>query len=343
MPRFSTARRAALVLACLGLPLGACADGPATPEDDPGTLTPPIFTASPMRLSDITEIITIGNFAPPGHTLPTEHAYFFFPKDFTPGAPLPRLPVYAPGSGTIRRFQVMGPNSYRVDVEVYSWLKYYLILLDMDTTRYRAGRKITAGEQLGVTMGHANSLDIGVVNQKIERKGFARPARYGPDTKHIDSPFRYFAEPLRSEIYARVNREGADKDGSLEVDVAGTLAGVWFRDDVPLGVHGEAAWSRALVFGPDVRKPGQKRVSIGNGLSISGLYGVHAGAPEYASVTPARGAVGYRLDAMDNSKDPWRGVLMVQLPSPDTLYVEFFPGSSNLSEPFTSRRTRYVR
>lgn len=344
----SALRRAAALLACASLSLAAaCSDGPSdpggSPEENPGTVTPAIFTASPLRLEDVTEIIPIGNLAPPGHTLPTEHAYFFFHKDYSPGAPLPRLPVYAPGSGTVRRFQVMGPRSFRVDVEVSSWLSYYLILLDMDTTRYRPGRKITAGEQLGVTEGSANSLDIGVVNKRIERKGFARPARYGPDTKHIDSPFRYFAEPLRGQVYARVNREGADKDGTLEVDVPGTLAGVWFRDDVPLGASGMDAWSRAIVFAPDVRKPGQKRVSIGFGLYVSGLFGVQPGAPEFSSVTPSRGAVGYRLDALDNSADPWRGVLMVQLAGADTLYAEFFPGSRNLSEPFTSRRTRYLR
>ncbi len=324
--------------------LAACGDG----GTDPGgggeaSLTPAIFTASPLRLADVTEIISIGNLAPPGHTLPTEHAYFFFEKDYTPGAPLPRLPVFAPGSGKITRVMVMGPNSYRLDIEVNSWLSYYLILLDLDRTKYTAGRRVTAGEQLGVTMGLANTLDVGVINQRVERRGFARPARYGPETRHIDSPFKYFAEPLRTEIYTRVNREGPDKDGSLEVDVAGTLAGVWFRDDVPVGVTGGAAWSRAIAFAPDVRRPVEKRVSIGEGLTLGGLYGVQPIAIDFALVTPASGAIGYRLDAMDNSSDPWRGVLMVRLVDRETLEVQFFPGSANLAEPFTSNRTRYAR
>jgi hypothetical protein len=238
---------------------------------------------------------------------------------------------------------VMGPGSYRVDVRVNSSLRYYLILLDMDTTRFRRGRRVTAGEQLGVTMGHANTIDLGVINEQVRRTGFARPERYGPETKHIDSPFRYFAEPLRSEIYARVNREGPDKDGTLEVDVPGTLAGTWFREEVPVGAHGQSAWSRAIVFAPDVRRPTQMRVSIGDGLNVGGLFGVQAGAPAFAAVTRTSGPAGFRLDAMDNSADPWRGVLMVQLLDAETLRVQFFPGSRNLNEPFTAAAHRYVR
>lgn len=304
-----------------------------------------MFTASPLQLSDITEIITIGNLAPPGHTLPTEHAYFFFAKDYAPGASLPRLPVYAPASGMVTRTMVMDhPNSFRVDIQINSWLAYYLILIDLDFAKVAPGRAVTAGDQIGVTFGVANTLDIGVINRRLERKRFARPERYDSgDTHWIDSPFRYFADPLRGEIYARVNREGPDKDGTLEVDVAGTLAGAWYREDVPVGAAGSAAWSRALVFAPDVRRPSQMRVSIGEGFSVNGLYGVQPDAAPFSSVTRQSGPVGYRLDAMDNSADPWRGMLMVQLLDDSVLELQFFPNSTNPNEAFTGAQTRYVR
>lgn len=140
-----------------------------------------------------------------------------------------------------------------------------------------------------------------------------------------------------------MNREGPDKDGTLQVDVGGTLAGTWFLGDVPIDASGRDAWSRALVFAPDVRRPTEKRVSIGEGFSINGLYGVQAGAAEFAQVTLGSGAIGFRLDAMDNSADPWRGVLMVRLIATDSLEVEFFPGTTDLAQPFTGARTRYVR
>lgn len=321
---------------------GGNATGPG--GEDGGSIRPAVFTVSPLRLEDITGITPIGNLAPPGHTLPTEHAYFWFEKDWTPGAPLPRLAVFAPASGTISRVMVIGPdNNYRLDVEVNGWLTYYLILVDLNHSTYKKGRKVTAGEQLGVTYGGANSLDVGVINEKLKRTGFARPERYGPETRHIDSPFRYFAEPLRSAIYAKVLRQGPDKDGTIEVDVPGTLAGAWFRDDVPIGQTGGAAWSRALVFAPDANDPTAMRISIGNGFSISGLYGIHPGATPFSSVTPAGGPVGYRLDALDNSSDPWRGVLRVEMPNATTLHMQFFPGSTNLNEPMTTARTRYLR
>jgi hypothetical protein len=329
-----------LFTACSG------SNNPTSPTGEaPGSLRPAVFTASPLRLEDITEIISIGNLAPPGHTLPTEHAYFFFAKDYRPGAMLPRLPVYAPASGTVTRTMVMDhSNSFRVDVEINSWLSYYLILIDLDPAEFRPGRRVTAGEQIGVTFGGANTLDIGVVNRRLERKRFARPERYSMgDTHWIDSPFHYFEEPLRGQIYARVNREGADRDGTLEVDVVGTLAGAWYRDYVPVNATGSAAWSHALVFAPDVRQPSQMRVSIGEGFSIDGLYGVQPDAVPFASVTPQSGAVGYRLDAMDNSAFPWRGMLMVRLSGPTTLEVEFFPHSTNPNESFTGAQTLYVR
>lgn len=333
----------AMIAAC-AVAVG-CAKAPTDPAgstNEDGTLTPAVFTASPLRLTDITEIWSIGNLGPPSHVVPTEHAYLVFYKDYTPGAPGPRLPVYAPGSGTVTRWLVTTPNAYRIDVQVNSWLSYYLILFDMDTVKYRAGARVTAGEQIGVTTGHANTLDIGVINRRIRRDGFARLERYGGDTRYIDSPFKYFAEPVKSQLYARVNREGADKDGTIEVDVPGTLAGAWYREDVPVTAAGEITW-RAIVFAPDVKKPTQPRVSVGVGFSISGLFGVQDGAPAYATVTPSSGSVGYRLDGLDNSANPWRGVLMVRLAHRDSLDVEFFPGSTNLSQPMTSARTRFVR
>lgn len=334
-------RRSALAAALFVLGCGGGVDAGTGPTGESTAML--VFSASPLRLSDITEIIPIGNLAPPGHTLPTEHAYFFFYKDYTPGAAKPHLPVFAPAAGTIRRVQTMSPANYRIDVDVNAQYSYYLILINMDTQKYKAGTVLTAGEQIGVTEGGANTLDIGVINRKLNRTGFARAARYGGDTKHIDSPFKYFSEPLRSEIYARVNREGSDKDGTIEVDVNGTLAGVWFRDDVPVTAQGAEAWSRAIAFAPDVRRPVQKRISIGEGAGITGLFGTQTGSPEYSSVTAATGRVGYRLDAMDNSSNPWRGVLMVQLKGVDTLMVQYFPGSNNLNETFTSAQLKYLR
>jgi len=124
-----------------------------------------------------------------------------------------------------------------------------------------------------------------------------------PETAHIDSPLRYYAQPMQAEIYARVNREGSDKDGSLEVDIPGTLAGVWFRDDLPIGVSGGDSWLKANAFAPDVRRPSQPRISIGSAFTIEGLYGVQLDAPAFSDVTASQGAVGFRLDGMDSSSN----------------------------------------
>src|SRR5438874_1141304 len=75
----------------------------------------------------------------------------------------------------------------------------------------------------------AGAMDLGIVNNAVTLF-FARPDRYIPGTLHADSPFKYFAEPVRSQLYARV--AAADKDGRISFDQTGTLAGNWFTPDL---------------------------------------------------------------------------------------------------------------
>src|SRR5262250_950870 len=76
-----------------------CADGavrsssaPTSPSANlPGSL---VFSQSPLDPSVISSITPLGNLNPPGHTLPTNHIYFFHG---TPG-----LPVAAPAGGVVQ-------------------------------------------------------------------------------------------------------------------------------------------------------------------------------------------------------------------------------------------------
>ena len=62
---------------------------------------------------------------------------------------------------------------------------------------------------------------------------FANPARYSRETLYGDGPLKYFEEPLRSQLYAKVDRDGSERDGRIDYDVKGTLSGNWFADDLP--------------------------------------------------------------------------------------------------------------
>ena len=59
---------------------------------------------------------------------------------------------------------------------------------------------------------------------------FVNPLRYPSTTVHGDAPLPYFDEPLRSRLYARVQRIGGDLDGRFDFDVAGRLVGNWILE-----------------------------------------------------------------------------------------------------------------
>lgn len=249
------------------------------------------FTASPMAVSAIQSITVLGAMAPWGHTLPTDHIYVVHHE----GAPAAYAPVavYAPGPGTIE-FTTNG----RVDVQVDGIFRYWIGPLAL-ADGIRAGARVEAGTLLGH---HSTfpAFDFAVLRSTLQLS-FVNPLRYGRDTLTSDGPLQYFDEPIRSLLQAKVRRAGGDFNGRIDYDVAGTLAGNWFAEDLPVSESGRGAEMyygvRKLSFARDVFSPDRQRISIG-GLGLTGLYGVPADAAEFSSITPGSGLVIFRLLAI---------------------------------------------
>jgi hypothetical protein len=199
--------------------------GPTSPSL-PGSLT---FTASPLASSDIGTITPLGNLNPPGHTMPTDHIYFYHPT--------PVVPVTAPAGGTV--FEARRGSDDALYVQAATGVMYYLAHLILDPGIVNGGA-IVAGQHLGVTSTLALAMDLGVSNDAVTLF-FVNPARYPTQTIHADSPLKYFQEPVRSTLYSLVHRNAPDKDGKIDViepsqmrvSIGGSLSisgGFWLED-----------------------------------------------------------------------------------------------------------------
>lgn len=288
-----------------------------------------VFTVSPLPLQVIREIIPLGNLNPRGgHVFPTDHVYFDYGQK-------PGLSVTAPAAGIVFAIQVQSGADFKIEIRVDKHLCYYLAHLYVEPD-VRVGSQV----EMGRVLGHASArgcLDLGAYDDRVSLTGFANPARYPPPTLHTISPLALFAEPLKTSLYAKVHREGADQDGKIDFDQRGRLVGNWFHHE--LFVHdsrrgGSDTWSKELAFIYDVRQPSAVRISIGGIVAPAGVYAVSANAPDPATVGVSTGVVSYLLlnpddrSQMVRSPDspPGLGVLLVQLVRESKLRAEYFPG-----------------
>ena len=290
-----------------------------------------MFTHSPVDAPAIASVTPLGNLNPPGHTLPTNHIYMFHG---TPG-----LPVTAPGTGRVQT--VSRGVDDAVLVQAGAGVSYSLahVVLDPGIT---SGLSLTGGQRLGVTSGVSMAVDLGVSNDAVTLF-FARPERYIPVTIHADSPLKYFQEPLKSTLYAKVRRNGADKDGRIDFDRAGRLSGNWFLEGLPVtDTENVANGPKHLAFVRDVEEPALARISIGGSLSVSGAFYVPDGTADPAEITPSTGVVSYRLLTNPLRAGTGVGLLLVQMLADDRIRVETFAGSATAAT-FTAASLVYVR
>jgi hypothetical protein len=242
---------AATLTAAFALGCGGGSSGPASPSS-PALPASLVFTHSPIDPSVITKIVPLGNLNPPGHTLPTNHIYFYRASS--------GVPVTAPAGGVVQ-VATRGADDALL-VHAATGVSYDLghIILDGSIT---AGTSLTGGQRLGVTSSLSMALDLGVSNQAVTLF-FVRPERYIPGTIHADSPLKYFQEPTRSTLYAKVARNSADKDGKIDFDRAGRLSGNWFLEGLPVAdTENVANGPKHLAFVRDVEEPSLVRVGVG--------------------------------------------------------------------------------
>ena len=320
----------AMVLSCTSKKNG----NPNGPTDTPSgdTVTPLVFSASPLDPSGITDIVPLGNLNPPGHTLPTNHIYFFH----TPIS----LPVTAPAGGTITEVRRQTDDSLFVKSTSRTSYYFFHLLLDPGAA---VGGTITAGQRVGVTVASAGAMDLGVTNDDVTLF-FVRPDRYTVLTLHTDSPLKYFTEAIRNQLLPKVKRNGNDKDSKINFDQAGRLAGNWFLEGLAAAdTENVDNGPKHLSFARDVLEPDMTRISIGGTITTAGAFFVQDGAPDPASVSTTTGRVAYVLYPSSARNTSSNRVLVVQMTADDRIRIEVFPPGTALAQDFTGDAGVYTR
>jgi hypothetical protein len=317
-------------------PTGPSAQGSTLP---PGPLS---FRFSPIDPAIVLYIVPLGKMGPSAHTLPTDHIYFYHHPSNSGFAP---VPVVAPASGVVE-FIFAGGGDVKIGIRVNGTFLYYFDHVTLGPGIV-TGAHIEAGSQIGTS--NSFVFDFNVTNSSHRLVGFVNPARYGDYTLHTDAPLKYFEEPIRSMLYAKVQRVAADLDGRIDYDVAGTLSGTWFSEELPQyqPAPGDTYnGQRELAFAPNARFPDRPTISIG-GMGMTGTYGVPPGSPDFTAVTMASGVVVYRLLAAGEPGGPpgtaQQGLLIVELLDAGRLRVEAVPSQTATTATFSADAQTYLR
>lgn len=303
---------------------------PSSPQ--PSSAGPFAFKVSPVPVDQIRFIVPLGNLNPPGHTLPTDHIYFYV-ADPALGetAASRRTDFFAPADGTVMAIVDNGiaGGDRLVLFQATSRIQYYVDHL-IPTIPLSQGMQVKAGDRLG-TSGSSYGIDLGLTNQDVTLTGLLNLSRYSPGKEHTDAPLKYFEEPLRSDLYARVRTIGS-RDGRFDYDVAGRLSGNWFGQ----------ADAAQLSFAYDTYDPAQVRIAIASGLALApATFGIVASDPLPRDVSAATGPVSYTINRA--GIDGAIGHLLVQMLDDQQIRVEVFTPASAAASSFTAGAKIYVR
>jgi hypothetical protein len=272
---------------------------------------------------------------PPGRALPTDHIYFASADPNAGESPVARRTAFfAPADGTVRDVITHLPSAdVKVVVRATTTIVYYIDHLIPEVAIGR-GTQVTAGQRLGTT-GSSFDSDLGVINDSV-MLAFANPSRYGSEFLHTDAPLKFFEEPLRSQLYAKVRAIGPDLDGRVDFDVIGRLSGNWFSE-------GD---STPLAFIDNTYDSGEVRISVAGGVSQVGVFAIAATDPLPRDVSVATGKVRYTITRAQtgppiSSTGP-AGRMLVQMLGDQRIQVEIFSLSASADD-FTGSARVFVR
>ncbi|MBI4908614.1 MAG: hypothetical protein HY820_33650 [Acidobacteria bacterium] len=231
-------------------PLPACPEGP-------------LFQVIPMGASDYVAFRPLGFLTLPIHFFPAKHSSFVLAL---PGEPTPVREVRFPGQVWVvdilsTKFS-SGNTGYQVQFQPCDKVRSYLYhlrdispsLLDVFEQaekrcfeqsfadgstvlkcQARVFHEVAAGDLAGYTGDGTSGIDFGLVDFRLDPKGFADLANYPFDYPYYASPIDYYPPELQAEFEAKlaswdgkVKREAEPKAGSYRIDIVGTAQGGWF-------------------------------------------------------------------------------------------------------------------
>lgn len=223
---------------------------------------------------------------------------------------------------------------------------------------------VKAGESIGKF--GSQSFDWSVHDANVVLTGFVVPEHYysEPWKIHTVDPFDYYAEPMRSELLAKVIRQTEPRAGKIDYDVEGKIVGNWFIDgSVDYAGSGQPTLGYtkghlAIAYGHI--DPTQLRISIGADTGLNedlcgicgGVYGVRGNQPDPANVGKDFGLVKYELMSREEESqlikervgDVSLGTFLVQHLGNRSIQVEIIPGKTpDQVSGFTDKAVIYRR
>ena len=341
------------VVALLSVSCGGGSTGSPTAPSVSSTSLPPgpgALSFAPISLSAALWCMPMGGLNPPGHTLPSDHGGCAISDPDIPhpggvGFTGPDLVVVAPGGGLVLTIlsRTTGAPDFKIEVAMSSTFTYYIDHIVLDSG-IGVGSTLTAGQRIGHTGTNHQAIDLGVYNYQAPLP-FVTPSRYGAGL-YADGAFKYFTEPVRSQIYAKVRRNSSDKDGRICFDVAGRLSGGWFEQSMPLQFNqmNPADFNKELAFVYDSIEPSLPVIAMGGFEGLPGVWYPWTDDPDFSKVSPSSGVVAYHLLQQPNPGSSFYfALLLVQMTDDSHLKVQVFPGFGASVTGFTDSALTYVR
>jgi hypothetical protein len=312
------------------------------------------FTVAPVDLAVAGSVTALGHINGGGHVEPTAHAYIY-QWDLHQAAPSSTPPVQTvrmPATGTVSF--ALGPHGAYGDWHVgFRASEGFFFFLDhvVLQTPLAVGTVVQAGDVIGQTA-PGSALDVGAIDANVTLTGFANPARYRYEVLHCVTPWEYFVEPIKSQLYAKMYRApAAAPDQRIDQDVAGTLAGTWFDQSLPVDpsvVDGPAGWPLTISFAVDEYDGSTPRLSLGGwaatainpGFPSGGVWKVPASIASWSDITPSSGLQIIPLYSLLGTTQ--QGLVLVQMLDGARIQLEIWAGAVSATA-FDSGAHIYLR
>jgi hypothetical protein len=343
--------------------LASCSgDGDVTgvdPDDDyPYPVGKVFFSHPPIGLEGVFYFESMGALFTPYQE---DHGGFFHVEQFADGETT--IPVLAPADGQVvvlRTHEGIGAeNQYAIHLRVSTttWLLWGHVgrlsdRLASEAPPLGSSRNVripvTAGEVIGYVAKQA--LDL-AVNDESRQAQLLHPEFYSSNPNAV--PLEdYYLEPLRSQLIGLTVRDAEPRTGRMGHDVAGTLAGLWFREGSDptvfrddhafhFGYHHlltrQANIVDGLAFADDNKGP----------LDVSLWNFWVKGNPRMEDITPASGVVKLEMypsragitgsapnwtledvTGLDDRVPTW-SILLVEMLDDDTIRLERFDATES--------------
>ncbi len=214
---------------------------------------------------------------------------------------------------------------------------------------------VKSGQLVGRVGGQ--TVDFAVWNFENPPNYFVNPKSYEEDRPYLDDMFKYFTQPLRSQLLTKAARVVEPRSGKVNYDIPGKLVGGWFREgsgdfNGPPGIQMTADrryWDGHLAIVYDYIDPTSIKFSIGNYNGRATQFGIRDNSPDPATVGIDSGVVKYELitggyingdtgqswmlspsitNPQFKTNGPVQGTVLLQLIAPDRLKLELFPNKT---------------